>query len=42
MMRIYSVNPNGFGVESIEKIEQMKRAIEENQIDCILMILLDR
>ena len=40
-MRIYSVNPNGFGVESIEKIEQMKRAIEENQIDYILISLPD-
>ena len=35
-MRLYSVNPNRFGVDLIEKIEQMKRAVEQNQIDCVL------
>ena len=41
-MRLYLVNLNGFGVDSIEKIEQMKRAVEQNQIDCILMSSPDR
>jgi len=41
-MRLCSVNPNGFRVDLIEKIEQMKRAVEQNQIDCILMSSPDR
>jgi len=36
------MNPNGFGVDSIEKIEQIKRAIEENQIDYILISSTDK
>ena len=42
MMRLYLVNPNEFGVDLIEKIEQIKRTVEQNQIDYILMSSPDR
>jgi len=41
-LRIFTINPNGFGPDSKEKLEMMKAAIQTYQIDVILMSSPDR
>ena len=42
MIRIFIVNPNRYGSDLIDKMNQFKRAINEMNIDYILLSSLDR
>jgi len=42
VMRIFVVNPHGFGPENEEKINKLQTKIKELKIDCYLMSLCNR
>ena len=41
-MRIFTVNPHGFGPEDKEKIDNLRKKANTNSIDCLLFSLIDR
>ena len=41
-MRIYYTNPYGFRLDNIEKVKLFKTRIEQLEIDCFLMSIIDK